>query len=433
MRDAIEHEPSLRRRLAASDTGRAAGLAAALMANNFVALIFTIVFARLLGDDGYGSLGALIAAFTILIVPGSALQATVAREVSAHAAEGEANPAAGVWRWLERLAVLTVGITAASVLLREQIAAAVGVEQAWAAAALLPSGMLWLALCVQRGTLQGLGRYRAVGWSIVGEAGARLGMGLALYAAGLGRHGAFPRQHALDLPRVGRAGAAAGGFARPLADALGPAELPRGALQRLGPGAGLLAHRGAAEHRHRLRQARPVRRRRGLLRGGLGSGQGRDLGGDRTRPLSAAGGRAADPCREGRPSDAVADAGSDQRRRRADGAGLHGRGRAGASASCSARTSRTPRARCRCSRSPCRCCRRPTSASSTCWHSAAARSSACSPSPLWPSLRCWWRLGSGLVEVAAVLVALQLLLAPALLTMSVRTAAPHPVRPSAVA
>jgi glycosyltransferase involved in cell wall biosynthesis/O-antigen/teichoic acid export membrane protein len=191
VREAFEDEPSLRRRLAASDTGRAAGLAAALMGNNFIALIFTIVFARLLGDDGYGSLGALIAAFTILIVPGSALQATVAREVSAHAAEGEENPAAGVWRWLERLAVLTVGITAVSVLLREQIAAGIGVEQAWAAAALLPSGMLWLALCVQRGTLQGLGRYRAVGWSIVGEAGARLGMGLALYAAGLGVTGAF--------------------------------------------------------------------------------------------------------------------------------------------------------------------------------------------------------------------------------------------------
>ena len=59
VREAVDHEPSLRKRLAGSDTGRAAGLAAALMANNFIALIFTIVFARLLGDDGYGSLGAL--------------------------------------------------------------------------------------------------------------------------------------------------------------------------------------------------------------------------------------------------------------------------------------------------------------------------------------------------------------------------------------
>ena len=189
--EAPEHVPSLRRRLFASDTGRAAGLAAALMANNFVALIFTVVFARLLGDDGYGSLGALLAAFTILIVPGSALQATVAREVSARAARGAEAPASGVWRWLERLLIATVAVTAVSVLLREPIGAAVGVDNEWAAAALAPSGMLWLALCVQRGALQGLGYYKAVGLSIVGEASARLAMGIALYALGFGVTGAF--------------------------------------------------------------------------------------------------------------------------------------------------------------------------------------------------------------------------------------------------
>jgi O-antigen/teichoic acid export membrane protein len=44
---------------------------------------------------------------------------------------------------------------------------------------------------VQRGTLHGLGRYSAVGYSIIGEAGARLGLGLALYGLGLGVTGAF--------------------------------------------------------------------------------------------------------------------------------------------------------------------------------------------------------------------------------------------------
>ena len=183
--------PSLRRRLADSDTGRAAGLAAALMANNFIALIFTVVFARLLGASGYGSLGALIAAFTILVVPGSALQATVAREVSAAAVTEGANPAAGIRRWTARLLAVSAALCAVAFVLREPIAAIVGVEHEWAAAAMLPTGGLWLLLCVERGALQGLRRYRAVGLSIVGEAGARLLLGLALYGVGLGVTGAF--------------------------------------------------------------------------------------------------------------------------------------------------------------------------------------------------------------------------------------------------
>lgn len=191
VREVPDYGSSLRKRLFASDTGRATGLAVALMANNFVALVFTVVFARLLGDDGYGSLGALLAAFTILIVPGSALQATVARDVSVRAVQHGEDAAAGVWRWLERLLIGTVAVTALSVLLREPIAGAVGVEQAWAAAALAPSGALWLALCVQRGALQGLGHYKAVGLSIVGEASARLILGIALYSLGMGVTGAF--------------------------------------------------------------------------------------------------------------------------------------------------------------------------------------------------------------------------------------------------
>ena len=65
-----------------SDTGRAAGLASAVIATNVIALLFTVVFARVLGADGYGSLAALLSAFIILMVPGSALQIAVAREVS---------------------------------------------------------------------------------------------------------------------------------------------------------------------------------------------------------------------------------------------------------------------------------------------------------------------------------------------------------------
>jgi glycosyltransferase involved in cell wall biosynthesis/O-antigen/teichoic acid export membrane protein len=185
-----QSEP-LRNQFARSDTGRAAGLAAAVMAANLVSLIFTVAFARILGTSGYGTLAALVSTFLILQVPGSALQITVAREVSTAIALGHEAPGAGVRRWLGRIAILTLAVTAAAILVRDQLAAVIGVDAVWAAAATIPTGCLWLLASVERGALQGFQRYRAVGMSIVGEASARLLFGLLLVAVGLDVTGAF--------------------------------------------------------------------------------------------------------------------------------------------------------------------------------------------------------------------------------------------------
>jgi O-antigen/teichoic acid export membrane protein len=77
------------------------------------------------------------------------------------------------------------------VVLREQLAAAIGVEQEWAAAATLPTGVAWLALSIERGMLQGIRAYKAAGLSVVVEASGRLVIGLLLVAAGLGVTGAY--------------------------------------------------------------------------------------------------------------------------------------------------------------------------------------------------------------------------------------------------
>ena len=183
--------PSLRsfdarrlRDLAVSDTGRAAGLAAAVIVGNVLALAFTVVFARILGGSGYGSLAALVSAFIILMVPGQALQTTVAREVSTELAAGDPAAGAGVKRWLRRLVLAGFGVIVVSVLARDVLAAMIGVhELPWAAAATLPTGLLWLILSVERGALQGFQEYRTVGASIAVEQFARLVLGLALVAA----------------------------------------------------------------------------------------------------------------------------------------------------------------------------------------------------------------------------------------------------------
>ena len=80
-----------------------------MIASNVIALAFTIVFARVLGASGYGSLAALLSAFIILMVPGSALQVAVAREVSRDVAAGDPLAGAGVRNWLRRLCFVAVG------------------------------------------------------------------------------------------------------------------------------------------------------------------------------------------------------------------------------------------------------------------------------------------------------------------------------------
>jgi len=183
---------TLRARAAAlrsSDVGRAGGLAAAMIATNVVALGSTVVFARLLDD--YGSLAALISFYLILSVVGQALQVATARDaVLGQLGEGPAL-AATLRAWTRVLLLLTAAIAVVSVLLRAPIADAVGVEQEWAAAIGLPAGVLWLLLSLLRGGLQGTGDYRAVGISLVGEQTARLVLGAALAAAGLGVTGAY--------------------------------------------------------------------------------------------------------------------------------------------------------------------------------------------------------------------------------------------------
>jgi len=189
-RAARAERPPLLRSLAATDTGRAAGLAAAVIATNVISLVFTIVFARAL-DAGYGSLAALMSAFIILMVPGSALQIAVAREVSRAVAARDPAAAAGVRRWLGRLMFATVLVAAAAVPLREALAAAIAVDQEWAAAAVPVTSMLWMLVCVERGALQGFEQYRTVGLSLIGEGTTRLLFAAVLVALGMGVTGAF--------------------------------------------------------------------------------------------------------------------------------------------------------------------------------------------------------------------------------------------------
>jgi len=174
-----------------SATVSAVGLAAAAMAANAVAVVSTVVFARLLGTDGYGALAALLNLSVILFVPGLALQVAAAREGALGRLGAGGELAATVARWRTAVLVATVVVACAAVLARGPLAALLNVDEEWAAAAVPVTGCLWLLLCLQRGLLQATRAYRAAGLSIVLEATGRLATGVLLAAVGLGVTGAY--------------------------------------------------------------------------------------------------------------------------------------------------------------------------------------------------------------------------------------------------
>jgi hypothetical protein len=186
------YEPAISN-LRGSDTAKAAGLAGAMIANNVIALGSTVVFARQLSD--YGSLAALISYFLILSVVGQAIQVATAREgVLGNLGVGPALITT-LKRWTRSMLWLTLGLTVVSFLLRVPIADAVGVQHAtggtWGAAVGIPAGCLWLELSILRGALQGVGDYKSLGISLVGEQACRLITGATLAAVGLGVTGAY--------------------------------------------------------------------------------------------------------------------------------------------------------------------------------------------------------------------------------------------------
>ncbi len=174
-----------------AETVTAAGLAAAQLVANGIAVIFTAIFARVLGSAEYGVLAAALSSFLIFSVPGAALQVATARAVATRTLGGHGELSATMRRWTVRLALVTIGMAVAGVLFREPLGRLMGIDAYAAAAATVPTVSLWLLLCIQRGVLVGLGEFRPVGVSIVAEAAGRLLIGLALVAAGLGAAGAY--------------------------------------------------------------------------------------------------------------------------------------------------------------------------------------------------------------------------------------------------
>ncbi len=186
--------PSLRARIVGlrqSETAPAAGLAIATIVQQLMAVVFTVLFARILGTDGYGSLAALINFTVLLVVPGSALQVVTARQGTLGRFGHGPELAATLARWTRHILYGLGAVAVVSFLLRRPLADLVNIDQEWAAAAVPVRAALWLLVCVQRGLLQAARAYRPVAISIVAEGLVRLLGSLALVALALGVTGAY--------------------------------------------------------------------------------------------------------------------------------------------------------------------------------------------------------------------------------------------------
>jgi len=182
----------LRDALRRSETGAAAGLAAATLLNNAIQLVFVVLFTRLLGADGYGALAAIISGFLILMVGGQSIQVAAAREATLGHLGTDGRLRATLQTWTRQLVIATAVLLGLGVVIRQPLADLLGTpEHPWAVAGLPATGSLWLLLSLQRGILQGLRLYGPVGMSIIGEAGARVACALVLWGVGLGVAGAY--------------------------------------------------------------------------------------------------------------------------------------------------------------------------------------------------------------------------------------------------
>jgi O-antigen/teichoic acid export membrane protein len=192
--EAATAAPTARARLAAlrrTDTAQAAGLTIATIALQLTAVVFTVLFTRILGTDGYGALAALINFSVILIVPGSALQVAAARQGTLGRLGSQGELAGTLARWTRHILVGIAVVAVVSVLAREPLARLVNVDEQWAAAAVPVTAAVWLLVCVQRGLLQAARAYRPVAISILAEGGLRIAAALILVAASLDVTGAY--------------------------------------------------------------------------------------------------------------------------------------------------------------------------------------------------------------------------------------------------
>ena len=144
---------------------------------NLLGYVFNAVMSRALDLAAFGELGSLLAVIVVASVPGTALQAVIARRLTI----GDDNHA------FRRDTLLLAGSVGAAVavlspLIRAFLDVDIYAPVWWTAALLVPTTIGFGYL----GLLQGAGRFRALGAMLVAIQAARVSGGIVAYATGRG-------------------------------------------------------------------------------------------------------------------------------------------------------------------------------------------------------------------------------------------------------
>ena len=155
----------------------AALLAGAVVVQNALWVVLTLVLAQLLGTGTSSALTALAWGLLLLSLPGAYLQFLVGHEVRNRLSSGVEACFQALRYWSRRLLLLAVTVAALLSLLHVPLARDAGVTPvAWFAALALPAGCLWLLLSLQRGALEAARHRRLLVRSLVWEAVGRLAL-----------------------------------------------------------------------------------------------------------------------------------------------------------------------------------------------------------------------------------------------------------------
>jgi glycosyltransferase involved in cell wall biosynthesis/O-antigen/teichoic acid export membrane protein len=162
--------------------------------------LFHVAVSRVLGPGAYGALGSVLAVLTVLSVPLTAIQTTVATRV----AGARKEDAAGHWQplllgILRPTLLVTLALTALSPFLSALLHLNSVVTSLWVAVSIVPAIMS----AILRGALQGEMKFARLGLASIFPVLLRLALGLTAVNSGFGVTGAVAATVVSDLLGAG--------------------------------------------------------------------------------------------------------------------------------------------------------------------------------------------------------------------------------------
>ena len=164
---------------------QAGPLALAGILANGGSVIVTIVLARVLVSEDYGTLNQLLGVFFVVSTPGSALLVAVVRRVASWQ-ESERKLADWAKALHRRAGWALGGFAVVLAAAGPALAALLGRNDPAGLDAIALAGAVWVALCVDRGLLQARRQYRTLSWNLVCEGALRTACMVTAGLAGLG-------------------------------------------------------------------------------------------------------------------------------------------------------------------------------------------------------------------------------------------------------